>query len=200
MLGRPVLVAVLAIVIGGLVGLMAWGLTNKVPVTALSGSTRLQQLAPPFKLMLLDGGQLERLATSTRPMVINFWASWCAPCRDEADDLERVWRSFADEGVMFVGVNIQDSVESAREHVREFGLTYPNGRDSEGVITVDYGVIGIPVTFFVNKFGIVERRWVGELDESLLQTWVGEMLAGVTPSEGSDGQNLESFQTLFRQR
>ena len=200
MLVRAIVVAVLAVVIGGLVGLMAWGLTNKVPVTALSGVTRLQQPAPPFKLTLLDGGQFERFATSTRPMVINFWASWCAPCRDEADDLERAWRSFADEGVMFVGVDIQDSIESAREHVREFGLTYPNGRDSEGVITVDYGVIGIPVTFFVNKFGIVERRWVGEVDESLLQEWVGEMVAGVAPSEGRDGQNLESFQRLFQQR
>ncbi len=197
---RSAVFGVLALAIVGLVGLMAWALSNKTPVTALSGATRLQQPAPAFKLALLGGGELELSTTSTRPMVINFWASWCAPCRQEAIDLERAWRSFQDDGVVFVGVGIQDSEKAAREHVREFGLTYPNGRDIDGKITVDYGVIGIPVTFFVNTEGIVERRWVGEVDESLLQAWIGEMVAGVAPSEGGEGQNLESFQRLSQQR
>jgi len=127
------------------------------------------------------------------PVVINFWASWCSPCREEAVSLQRAWQSYQGEGVLFVGINIQDSEDSANAHMNEFSITYPNGSDLDGTITVDYGVIGIPVTFFVNDEGIIKGRWVGALDESLLVGWLDGMATGAVPSGILEGANLERY-------
>ena len=193
---RAIVVGVVALVIVGLVGLMAWGLSDKTPVTSLSGFTRVQQPAPDFTLPLFDGGELVLSKFTGRPIVLNFWASWCAPCREEALGLERAWRTYKDRDVMFVGVDIQDSEESAKAYLKEFGVTYPSGRDADGKITVDYGVVGIPVTFFVNREGTIERRWVGALDEGQLLTWVDELASGAPPSGDPEGTNSEGFFTL----
>ena len=198
-LGAAVIgVAVLGI--AGLVGLMAWGLSHKTPVTSLSGITRVHQPAPDFTLPLFDGGELVLSDFIGRPIVLNFWASWCAPCREEAIGLERAWRNYKNDDVLFVGLDIQDSEESARAYLQEFGVTYPSGRDVDGKITVDYGVIGIPVTFFVNREGAIERRWVGALDEGQLLAWVDELTSGATPSGELEGTNLEGFFRLDQQR
>ena len=133
----------MSLVIIGFFALMAWGLSNKVPVTGLSGITRVQKPPPPFNLTLFDGGEVDLALEQGKPIVINFWASWCIPCREEASVLEQTWRSFRDKDVLFIGVNIQDVDEAARAHINEFGITYPNGLDEGGKITVDYGVIGI---------------------------------------------------------
>ena len=84
---------------------------------------------------------------------------------------------------MFVGVDIQDTADDAEAYVREFGLTFPNGRDPDGKISVDYGVIGLPVTFFISGDGIVEGRWVGAITEDRLVGWVETLTAGTAPVE-----------------
>jgi len=197
---RAVAVGGAVVAILGLVGLMAWGLSNKTPVTSLSGSTRLMQPAPDFTLPLFDGGELVLSRFKGTPVVLNFWASWCAPCREEALGLERTWRAYRDQEVLFVGIDIQDSEESARDYLNEFGVTYPGGRDVDGKITVDYGVIGIPVTFFVDREGIIARRWVGALDEALLLDWVEELASGTTPSGTLEGTDLERYFRLDQER
>jgi cytochrome c biogenesis protein CcmG/thiol:disulfide interchange protein DsbE len=186
-------VVAVGLVIAGILSLLALGLLNKEPVTARSGFTRLQKPAPEFTLPLLDGGELVLAQHLGQPVVINFWASWCPPCRQEARVLERTWRSYREKGVMFVGVNIHDTDSDAITFLKEFDVTYPNGLDRDGKITVDYGVIGLPVTFFVNQDGIVERRWVGAIREAQLVAWVEELSAGVAPSGQAEGENLESF-------
>jgi cytochrome c biogenesis protein CcmG/thiol:disulfide interchange protein DsbE len=85
-----------------------------------------------------------------RPVVVNFWASWCIPCREEAPLLERTWRRYRDDGVVFLGVNIKDARSDARDFIEEFGVTYPNVRDVDGKLTRDFGVQGIPETFFID--------------------------------------------------
>ena len=190
---RAIGVVAVGLVIAGILSLLALGLLNKEPVTARSGFTRLQKPAPEFTLPLLEGGELVLAQHLGQPVVINFWASWCPPCRQEARVLERTWRSYREEGVMFVGVDIQDTESDAITFLKEFDVTYPNGLDRDGKITVDYGVIGLPVTFFVNHDGIVERRWVGAIREAQLVAWVEELSAGVAPSGQAEGENLESF-------
>ena len=187
--------AIIAIVLvgAGLVSLLALGLLNKTSVTERSGITRVQKPAPEFTLPLLNGGRLEMARLRGQPVVINFWASWCPPCHLEAGLLERAWRSYKDQGVMFVGVDIQDTEAEGVAYVEEYDITYPNGLDAEGTITVDYGVIGLPVTFFVNRDGTVERRWVGAIDETRLVTWLDELVAGVALSGQEEGENLEGF-------
>ena len=199
-IARAVGLGVGALLVISLVALMAWGLSTASPVTSLSGLTRAQQQAPEFTLPLFDGGELVLTELRGRPVVINFWASWCAPCVDEAPDLERTWRRYMDDDVVFIGVDIQDTDESARAYIDEFDVTYPNGHDDQGRITVDYGVIGIPVTFFVNRSGTIERRWVGAIDEPRLVSWVGALIAGVPPSDDPEGENLKGFFELAQDK
>ena len=190
---RAAIFGVASLAIVGFVFLLAWALSNRTPVTGLSGITRLQKPAPEFTMPLLDGGEVTVSRSREAPIVVNFWASWCAPCRDEANGLERAWRSFKDRGVLFVGVDVQDTEQDAKIYVNEFEVTYPNGRDVDGKITVDYGVIGLPVTFFINSDGIVERRWVGAISEARLMAWVDEMVSGAVPFGEVEGSNPEGF-------
>ena len=190
---RRVGITVIGLMILGLLGLMALGQLVRTPVTGKSGFTRVQKPAPEFTIPLLDGGELNLSQHRGQPIVINFWASWCPPCREEAPLLERTWRSYKYQDVLFVGVNIQDTEEDARVYLKAFDITYPNGVDRYGKVTVDYGVIGLPVTFFVDRDGIVERRWVGAVKESQMVTWVEELVAGVAPSGEAEGENLGSF-------
>ena len=186
------------ILIAAFVGLMAWGLLNREAVTGRSGVTRVDRPAPPISMELLDGERLEITAGPGAPMLVNFWASWCPPCRDEAALLERGWRTYRDDGVLFVGVGIQDSEAEARSYLRQYDITYPNGLDTDGRITIDYGVIGLPVTFFIDSAGIVQRRWVGAIDDATLDKWVRELMSGAGRQGDSEGENLDRFFELER--
>ena len=191
-------IAAIAVIIAGFLALLALGLVNREPATGRSGITRVEKPAMDFTLPLFGGGEFALREHRGQPVVINFWASWCPPCRQEAHGLERAWRSRAGEGVVFVGVDIQDSEGDARAYIQEFGITYPNGPDTDGKIAVDYGVIGIPVTFLVNKEGTVEQRWVGALDETQLAAWIDELAAGMTLSGEAEGENPQDFFKLDR--
>ena len=183
---------VLGAVIAAFLVLLAVGLANRSPVTGKSGFTRVGKPAPGFVLPGIGGGEIDLADFSGKPMVINFWASWCPPCRQEALVLEDAWRAHVDD-VQFVGVDIQDADADAEAYVAEFDVTYPNGLDRKGRVTVDYGVIGLPVTFFVNKAGVVERRWVGAINRGRLEEWVGELTADQPPSGVSEGENLDDY-------
>jgi cytochrome c biogenesis protein CcmG/thiol:disulfide interchange protein DsbE len=185
--------AVFALAVTGFMAMMAWALLNQSPVTGKSGSTRLDKPAPEFTLPLFEGGELTLSEQSGRPVVINFWASWCAPCRVEARRLEEAWRSYRDRNVLLVGIQTQDTEADGRAYLSEFGVTYPNVIDGDGKVSVDYGVIGLPVTFFVDRDGIVVHRWVGAIDEARLTGWIDEMVSGATPSGEAEGKNPDGF-------
>jgi cytochrome c biogenesis protein CcmG, thiol:disulfide interchange protein DsbE len=127
------------------VALLAFGVLRSGP-QAETGS-----LAPEFDLPTLEGDStLSSDELKGKPVVMNFWASWCAPCREEAPLLERTWREYRKEGVLFVGINIRDSLTDARRFVEEFDITYPVVRDESLRLANDLGVYGLPETFFVD--------------------------------------------------
>ena len=144
-------------------------------------------------IALLNGETLRLSDLKGKVVVLNFWASWCPPCRRESPLLERTWRAYADQGVLFVGVDIQDNPEDAQAYLDEFDLTFPNGTDGDGRITVDYGVIGLPITFFIGAGGIVEGRFVGALREDRLVGWVESLIAGMPQPREVDDENLEGY-------
>ena len=181
------------VALAALFALLAIGLINRSPVTGRSGLTRVGKPAPEISMPLLGGGKFELSAHLGSPIVINFWASWCPPCRQESPLLERTWRAYADRGVLFVGVDIQDDPEDALAYVDEFDLTFPNGMDRDGKITVDYGVIGLPVTFFIGAKGIVEGRFVGALREDRLVGWVEALIVGMPRPGELDDENPEAY-------
>jgi cytochrome c biogenesis protein CcmG/thiol:disulfide interchange protein DsbE len=193
---RNGLLVATAVGVVAFVALMSWALSNRSPVTGLSGVTRVEKPAPEFTLDLMDGGQVVMSQLSGRPVVLNFWASWCTPCRDEAAGLERTWRAYKDRRVVFVGIDIQDSEADARFYLEEFDVTYPNGRDVDGKVTVEYGVVGLPVTFFVNMDGVIERRWVGAIPESRLLDWTESLAQGLPLSDNDEAPDPERFRQL----
>ena len=165
-----------ALVVFGFLGLLIWGMLNKEPITGLSGITMVHQAAPAFSLTTFDGTTMSLADLRGKPVVMNFWASWCPPCRVEAPLMERTWRMYKNRGLIFLGVNIQDREEDALSYIREFGITFPNGPDPTGEIAIDYGVSGLPVTFFISGKGEVVRRWVGALDRGVLFNSIEEIM------------------------
>ena len=126
------------------------GLTRPAPESA--SRTGATGDVPEFSLELLDGsGRLTSGELRGHPVVLNFWASWCIPCREEAALLEDRWRRYRDRGVIFVGINIRDTPSAAREFVNEFDITYPVVRDPEQTLVAQVGLIGLPQTFFVTE-------------------------------------------------
>lgn len=168
------------VVIVALLGLLAMGLRS-----AGSGP-EIGMPAPDFTLSLYDGGDLTLSKLRGQVVVINFWASWCAPCREEAPALERVWRDYKDRGVVFIGVDYVDVESSAREYMAEFDITYPNGLDNGQRISHAYRIRGVPETFFVDKSGNIAPITVGgaaqpkkisPISESELRSQLDRLLA-----------------------
>lgn len=170
----------------GLVTLLAYGFTTNprdIP------SPLVGRPAASFSLPLFDGGRFALDEHRGKVIVVNFWASWCVPCREEAPLLEAAWRAYRDRGVVFVGVNIQDSDPAARAFLREFGVTFPNGPDAGGRLAIDYGVYGIPELFVVGRDGRIRYKHVGAVGEATLVRTVEAALQGsVTSGEGRGAQ------------
>lgn len=136
---------------------------------------------PDFTLPLFQGGVLDTGTLRGKVLVVNFWASWCYPaCYEEAPRLQRVWARYRQRGVVVIGVNIQDRESAAREFIRQFAQTFPNGMDRSGRISIDFGVYGVPETFIVNQDGIIAAKHVG----AVLEEWMVEhieRLLGTAP-------------------
>ena len=179
--------------LAALVSVMAWGMVHRSSVTEKSGETRTGRSAPDFTITTFSGDEVTLSELRGSPVVINFWASWCGPCRIEAPVFDKAWRNYHEQGVTFLGVSTDRSDTAALAFVDEFQVPYENGRDESGVVAIEYGVSGIPVTFFVDKNGIVARRFVGAIDEARMNIWIRELLGVAAPSGNLEGQNLEEF-------
>jgi cytochrome c biogenesis protein CcmG/thiol:disulfide interchange protein DsbE len=129
--------------------------------------------AAPFTLTTFDGERISLESFRGKVVVLNFWASWCYPaCYEEAPVLERGWREYRDRSVMLVGINIQDKEEPARKFLQQFGHTFPNAPDPQGRVSVDYGVYGVPETFFIDRAGRVRAKHVGAVTEQIFRAQV----------------------------
>jgi cytochrome c biogenesis protein CcmG, thiol:disulfide interchange protein DsbE len=142
-------------------------------------SPLVQKPAPEFRLTAYGGGEISLAALKGKPVVLNFWASWCYPaCYEEAPLLEATWRKFKDQGLMVVGVDIQDKEANAQEFIRRFGFTFPNVPDPGSKVAIDFGVYGVPETFFVDRHGRIAYKHVGALTPALMEAQVQALLKG----------------------
>jgi len=168
--GSPKRVAQLlavAVVIA-LAAVLGWNIVTASTSSARSLGTGDPVPAPALTLPRLDGkGTLGLAAFRGRPVVVNFWASWCVPCRDEAPVLERAWRSNRGRGLVVLGVDANDDfVGDARRFARTLGLTYPMIRDTRGSTLGHWGVGNLPTTYFVDRRGRVVGRVLGSIESS----------------------------------
>ncbi|MBI2539830.1 MAG: TlpA family protein disulfide reductase [Deltaproteobacteria bacterium] len=176
---------IIAAIVIPLVWLLAYGFTRD---PRYIHSPLIARQATPFTLTLFDGKTIRLEDFRGRAVFLNFWASWCPPCRAEARTLEAAWQSYKDRGVVFLGVDIQDKEEDARAFIQEFGITYMNGRDDTGRIAVDYGVWGIPETFFIDRQGRITYKHVGGLGMSTVEAKLDQALKGIVSAEEGKGE------------
>jgi cytochrome c biogenesis protein CcmG/thiol:disulfide interchange protein DsbE len=129
--------------------------------------------APDFTLTTLDGGQINLASLKGRVVVVNFLASWCGPCRQEAPVLERVWQQYKDKDVVVVGVAYTDTETNAKAYLQQFGNTYPNGLDIGTKISELYNIQGVPETFIIDRKGNVSRFFKVPFVEDAQQNYDG---------------------------
>lgn len=168
------LIIAFAIVLA-LLAFLAWGLKKAQAGPRESG------MAPDFTLTDFDGSVITLSDLRGQVVIVNFWASWCPPCREEAAYLEATWRKYKDKGVVFIGVDWVDTEKEALAYMKEFDLTYFNGPDIGTRIATAYNIQGVPETFYVAKNGELRGVHIGPLKTPELDDKIEELLAEQYP-------------------
>ena len=142
-------------------------------------SPLLRKEAPNFRIAVYDGAVMSLDSLRGKPVIVNFWASWCYPaCYEEAPLIEATWRKYKDQGLVMLGVVIQDKEPNAREFMRRFNYTFSNGPDPGSKISIDFGVYGVPETFFIDRQGRIAYKHVGVLGPDLMEAQIQALLKG----------------------
>ncbi len=135
--------------------------------------------APDFRMpSLRGGGAISLSAFRGEVVVLNFWASWCTPCRLEAPGLEQTWKDYRDRGVQFLGMDERDNNPAGISFQDEFGITYPSAVDPAGSLADDYALIGLPTTLVIDPNGQIRFRFIGYVDAQSLRKVLDPVLQG----------------------
>ncbi len=176
---KVVLQAAAVAVVASLIGLLAWEVTTRDAAAGLVEEVQRGETpaAPPLSLPALDGGKAISLADfRDRAVVLNFWASWCLPCKEEAPMLQAAWRRHRSKGLVVLGVNAQDFRTDARRFVERYGLTYPVVHDGPGASLGRYGLTGFPETWWVDRRGRLVAYAQGQFSQEELDRNIARAL------------------------
>ena len=181
---RNLLIALTAVPIAAFFALLVWavaesggtpggfGINDKFGEVSVAGGP-----APQFAKETLGGGMIDLSELRGKVVMLDFWSSWCPPCRREAPALAQVYRDYQGANIEFIGVAIWDDPKEVTAHIRKFELSYPNLLDERGEIAIDYGIVGIPEKFFIDAHGNLVRKFVGPTEPELLRKTLDELLA-----------------------
>ncbi len=177
---RQVIFGGAIVVVVAIIALLAYGLALRGAPPMAAGA------APDFSLTTFEGQTYNLAQLQGKPVVINFWASWCVPCRDEAPALQRAWEKYKDQGVVILGVDYVDTEPEAKKFIADFKQTYPNGPDLGTRISQAYRITGVPETYFISKDGKLlagqdssgraNGNFIGPLPEDVLNARIELML------------------------
>ena len=162
---------VMVFMLGGLLVGVLLGILIVAGGPGLAGANRQPPAvglrAPDFSLSMVSGEKLRLSALKGRPVVINFWATWCGPCKEEMPLFEAYAKKTGDQ-VVWLGVNELESAETVNAFIQELNITFPILLDLEGQVAQDYYVRGYPATYFVDADGIIRAQHLGQIHEELL--------------------------------
>ncbi len=195
--------AIAVVIAVAFVALLAYGLLSKATNHSIDQGIKRSGSAPAptLELPVLERGSLgppldtrvgpalrsRRLALSQlrgTPVVLNFWASWCDPCRLEAPVLQRTWQRAQADGVLFLGLNMQDITDDAHAFTRDLGVSYPSIRDLSNGTAQRWGVTGLPETFFISPAGRVVGHVIGAVSTQ-------QLASGIAAARGGSGLGVE---------
>ncbi len=163
------------------IGILSVGLMidqTKVPPANIDKEAKAFRVAwiQGQEFLPVAGGDHFRLEDlKGKPVVLNFWASWCVSCRQEAHELEKFWQAHKNE-VAVVGIAIQDERDAAKKFATYFGKTYMLGLDEDGKAAIDYGVSGVPETFLIDKAGVIRHKEIGPVSVPMLEKELTKIL------------------------
>lgn len=124
---------------------------------------RAAGVAPDFQFTTFEGESIALADLRGQGVVLNFWASWCDPCRDEAELLEQTWQVEKENGILFLGLDYLDQEPAAKAYLDEYRVSYPNGPDLQSKAARDYGIKGVPETFFIDGEGKIAYMIIGPI-------------------------------------
>jgi cytochrome c biogenesis protein CcmG/thiol:disulfide interchange protein DsbE len=181
---RNLIIIAAAVPLAALFAILGWALSSTggtpggLGVNTSFGEVSIaQEPAEDFVMESLTGGTVSLPALQGKVVVVDFWASWCRPCRVEAATLAQVYREYQGRDVEFVGMAIWDNLAGVKGHIREFDVPYPTVIDGNGKIAIEYGVAGIPEKFFIDSQGMVVRKFIGPIDADSLRDTLDGLLA-----------------------
>jgi peroxiredoxin len=157
----------LSVVIAGLLVLSGCG---------LEAAPEIGYPAPDFTLTDLDGNEVSLSSYRGKAVFLNFWATWCPPCRFEMPEMEGLYQEYKNKDVVIIGVDLMEYASSVSSFVEENGYSWTFVIDSTGEVTADYAVTGIPASFFIDKKGIIRALQVGAMSRALMETNLAEAM------------------------
>jgi peroxiredoxin len=145
------------------------------PVQGLTTGPQAGFLAPEFTLQTVDGNQVSLTDLRGQPVILNFWATWCPPCRIEMPHLQQASQKYEGRATI-LGIDQRETIEEVAAFASEHDLTFPLLMDEDGAVNNIYGVRGLPTTFFVDKDGVIVENFTGILNQAILEDRLDELL------------------------
>lgn len=178
-------VAVLLVIL--LTGVVAWQMRGAAEETSSpslaearpldgEGAPLVGQIAPDFEIVYPDGSRQRLSDLRGRPVLINFWATWCGPCRVEMPEIERAYLQYQDQSLVVLAVNLQESPAQVQAFVEELAITFPVVLDPQGDLADRYQIRSLPSSLFIGRDGVVAVRWIGLLTPEQLEKHLRRIL------------------------
>jgi cytochrome c biogenesis protein CcmG/thiol:disulfide interchange protein DsbE len=159
----------------GLLTLVALQMRRNGPLAA--AQVGAGEKAPGFTVQTFDGQTVSLSDLHGKVVLVNFWASWCIPCSQEAPDLQNTWQQYKDRGVVFVGVDYVDTETEARSYLSRYAITYFNGADLGTRVSQAYRIRGVPETYIVDKNGTLRATFIGPVTQDQIRAKIDPLLS-----------------------